>query len=769
MRRKNLALVCIVLMGMVLFPALAATFVDNSSATFGLGNYGLYTQWNTNRVELNGAGRTNLSGTYASNVKDATGPATWNTIAWTESIPYKEELPNSKGSDSGANMASNVLLFHMNEASGTINDASGTGNNGTTFGGITYQAGGATGGRYNQALGFDGTNDYVSVANAASLNITGDITVEAWIRPAVTINSSNYSYRILEKALRYYLVFISPNFNCPTAGQIAFDINNGTAGGDNVACSTTSTWNANTWYHVVGTWSGVNPNRFIRMYVNGVQERAVVYNGAIGSTDTSALLLGRRLSSPSYWWNGRMDEVAIYNTALGATEILNHYKRGILNLRLQARSCDDAACVGESWSSYYTTPGPNALSQPNNRYFQYQAFFETENSTYTGEMQSVSIDYNLAETSPTLSVGPLTSCPNQMTLTWQGAQPPVGKTISSYNIYRSTTSPVNTSGAAYANTPSSPYTDTSVSSSSGVTYYYKVRAVYNNSTLGPESNEASGTTLDCVGTAPVLTAADSTGCPNSIVLTWTAATPPYGRTITGYNVYRSTTSPVPTTTPYVSLGNVLTYTDTGVSTSAMTYYYLVRAVFSDATYLNSNEDYAATVQCTFPLTTSVVGNGSVTSNPAGIDCGSDCMEIYNYGTIVTLTATPDGTSQFVGWSGDCSGTSLTCTLTIDAAKNVTATFGLKQGKKVQLPSMLPVVRNNLTKAHNLLTQANELLSQAKSKNLDTSACEKLISEASELIEKSMKHLTNPIYANNLALQASEKLKQAIDCLKALAG
>jgi hypothetical protein len=62
-----------------------------------------------------------------------------------------------------------------------------------------------------------------------------------------------------------------------------------------------------------------------------------------------------------------------------------------------------------------------------------------------------------------------------------------------------------------------------------------------------------------------------------------------------------------------------------------------------------------------------------------------------------------------------------------------------------------------------------LLSQAKEKNLDTTSCEKLLNEANELIEKSKKHLANPIYANNLALQAIAKLKDAIECLKALIG
>ena len=70
------------------------------------------------------------------------------------------------------------------------------------------------------------------------------------------------------------------------------------------------------------------------------------------------------------------------------------------------------------------------------------------------------------------------------------------------------------------------------------------------------------------------------------------------------------------------------------------------------------------------------GTGTVTSDdtPQGIDCGSDCSEVYNHGTSVTLTATPDGLSEFTGWSGEgCSGTG-NCIVTVDAAKTVTATI-----------------------------------------------------------------------------------------------
>jgi hypothetical protein len=74
------------------------------------------------------------------------------------------------------------------------------------------------------------------------------------------------------------------------------------------------------------------------------------------------------------------------------------------------------------------------------------------------------------------------------------------------------------------------------------------------------------------------------------------------------------------------------------------------------------------------LSVSVAGNGTVTSSPPGIACGSDCTESYDVVTGVTLTAVPEGNAVFAGWSGACTGTSTSCTLTMDGPKLVTATF-----------------------------------------------------------------------------------------------
>jgi hypothetical protein len=73
------------------------------------------------------------------------------------------------------------------------------------------------------------------------------------------------------------------------------------------------------------------------------------------------------------------------------------------------------------------------------------------------------------------------------------------------------------------------------------------------------------------------------------------------------------------------------------------------------------------------------GTGTVTSTPAGINCGTDCYEFFTSGVVVKLTAAPAAGSTFTGWSGACGGTGTNCWVSMSKAKYVTATFSSTSG------------------------------------------------------------------------------------------
>jgi hypothetical protein len=74
------------------------------------------------------------------------------------------------------------------------------------------------------------------------------------------------------------------------------------------------------------------------------------------------------------------------------------------------------------------------------------------------------------------------------------------------------------------------------------------------------------------------------------------------------------------------------------------------------------------------LTVNAVGNGQVTSAPAGLSCGGACSANFLDGAAVSLTATPGPGAVFVSWTGDCAGQPATCAVTMSAARAETAVF-----------------------------------------------------------------------------------------------
>ena len=81
-------------------------------------------------------------------------------------------------------------------------------------------------------------------------------------------------------------------------------------------------------------------------------------------------------------------------------------RTGAYNITFKVRSCDDSACSGESWSSLYTNATYNDISSlSNNRYFQYQSLFYTEDQNYTPMLFNVTF----GDTREEVEVGYLTT------------------------------------------------------------------------------------------------------------------------------------------------------------------------------------------------------------------------------------------------------------------------------------------------------------------------------------------------------------------------
>ena len=167
----------------------------------------------------------------------------------------------------------------------------------------------------------------------------------------------------------------------------------------------------------------------------------------------------------------------------------------------------------------------------------------------------------------------------------------------------------------------------------------------------------------------------------SVPISWTPI--PYSSDSGGYRVGYSKTQGGPYTTFGTMTVDKTTGTLTVTGLDPNTPYWFMVQTRTDPHANNPNwvdsdlsEEITATTAplITLTVTKSGTGLGSVTSDPAGIDCGATCSYDFPYPTPVTLTAVADPGSQFTGWSGEgCTGTG-TCQVTMDQARSVDATF-----------------------------------------------------------------------------------------------
>ncbi len=155
----------------------------------------------------------------------------------------------------------------------------------------------------------------------------------------------------------------------------------------------------------------------------------------------------------------------------------------------------------------------------------------------------------------------------QVVLSWNAPSDNGGSPITNYRVYRGTTPGGETLLITLGDLLT--YTDTGLTN--GQTYYYTGSAL-NSVGEGPRSNEASATPAN-VPSAPQ--ALSATAGNAQATLTWTSPSDDGGSSITNYVIYRGTTSGGEVI--LTSIGNVLTYLDTGLS-NGQTYYYKVSAI-----------------------------------------------------------------------------------------------------------------------------------------------------------------------------------------------
>ena len=156
-------------------------------------------------------------------------------------------------------------------------------------------------------------------------------------------------------------------------------------------------------------------------------------------------------------------------------------------------------------------------------------------------------------------------------------------------------------------------------------------------------------------------------------------------------------------------GTAVTLTATAAPDSTFTGWSGACTGTSPTCALSMTSDRTATATFTAKAALEVVtagtGDGTVTSNPAGIDCGTACQAALANGTTVTLTAIAAPGSAFTGWSGACSGTAAaSCTLVMTSDRTATAVFTLNPSDPLP-PAQEPVTQVPLAQAPAAITPA----------------------------------------------------------------
>ena len=196
-----------------------------------------------------------------------------------------------------------VAAYNFNAVSSTskVADVTGKGNTATVSGATWTSAG-----KFGGALTFDGANDIVTVPDAACLDLTGGMTLEAWVYPINSLSAWRSVIMKEQPGNCIYYLYANTDYTGPATG-VFIGSEKMLSGGQMIPL--------NAWTHLAATYDGASQ----KIYVNGVLLTSRAQTGSI-LTSTGKLSIGGN----TVWGEnfcGRIDEVRVYNRALQATEI----------------------------------------------------------------------------------------------------------------------------------------------------------------------------------------------------------------------------------------------------------------------------------------------------------------------------------------------------------------------------------------------------------------------------------------------------------------
>jgi hypothetical protein len=238
------------------------------------------------------------------------------------------DLDAGKENDSGSlDYAATVLAdgpiayWRFDETSGSkVLDASGHGRDGTCFG-VALGATGAVGG--NAAAGFDGSSSYCTFGDIFDFEGTQPFSVEAWISASPAI--PNFS-RVLSKET--YAAQNNDGWDLTVfiqSGKAQAKLERWVSG--NVVCDAISpAFDPDLYAHVVAVYGAGTAE----LAANGKSSGPRSCGNDAGLAATSAsLVAGKPANAADDYFEGSLDELAVYDRALGPAEVSRHYQKGL--------------------------------------------------------------------------------------------------------------------------------------------------------------------------------------------------------------------------------------------------------------------------------------------------------------------------------------------------------------------------------------------------------------------------------------------------------